>query len=419
MRNEDFNELDQLFRSTLEDAEVKAPRGAWKAISARLAPAAAPSATSFGWMKWAGASLALAAALAAGLFFTGTIGRKPSVPENSLAILTDIDNSNQQLTPQAPSTEAEPDVVEHKNVWNGNVPVKAPVLSDRTLDLLDGKATEASENQPTINSKAADSGSATNPAEGQAKKEKKWKKTEPMTEAEAWAALELEESRSHFKPHAALAFDGTLGGNDSDILARNSHVGHMSFGNSTARQTGIDETSTSTYGIPFSVGLGIRVYFTPRFSVGTGLDYSLLSRNFGGTYTQVDQGVITKTLNGDVNHRMQYIGIPVNFYYDILTGGRTKLYVHAGGEAEYCISNKYNIISGSDNLTLSNPVKGLQYSVGAGVGVEFKLSKTVGLYLDPGVNYYFHCDQPKNVRTERPLMLDFEAGLRFDLGNGR
>lgn len=420
MRNEEYNEFDQLYRSMLEDAEVKAPRGAWRAVSARLPRANASAAPSFGWVKWAGASLAFAAALAAGLFFTGTIGNRTSVQENSVAILTDIDNSNHQLTPQAPSVEDEPDVVEHQNVWNGSMPAKTPVLSDRTLDLLNGKALESSEDQPAIGPKEPAPGTdETSEGKASTAKDRKWKKTEPMTEAEAWAALELEESRSKFKPHAALALEGTLGGNDSDILARASRSGHMSFGNSTAKQTGIDETSASSYGIPFSVGIGARIYFAPRFSVGTGIDYTLLSRNFSGTYTQVDGGVVTKTLNGDVDHRMQYLGIPVNFYYDILSGGKAKFYVYAGGEAEYCVSNKYNFTSGSENITLSNPVKGLQFSAQAGLGVEFKLSKTIGLYLDPSLNYYFHCDQPKSVRTEKPLTIDFEAGLRFDLGNGR
>lgn len=414
MRNEKFNEFDQLLRSRLEDAEVKAPRGAWQAVSARLVQ---PAAASFAWMKWAGASLAFAAALAAGLFFTGTIGNKPSVQENTVAILTDIDNSNQSLAQQTPSTEVEPVEAGHQKVWNGSVPTKVPVLSDRALDLRD-EAAGAAGQQPVIYPEQTSDSKEGSQTESAAKvqKEKKWKQTEPMTEAQAWAAIELEESRSKFKPHTILALDGTLGGNDSDLLARNSHSGHMSFGNTTAKQTGIDEKSTSNFSIPFGVGLGVRVYFAPRLSIGTGLDYTLLTRSFDGTYTEVEGGIVINSKDGEVIHRMQYIGIPLNFYYDILNGSKAKLYVYAGGEAEYCISNKYMM---STDITLTNPVKGLQYSVDAGLGVEFKLSKTVGLYLDPSLNYYFHCDQPKNVRTERPLMIDFKAGLRFDLGSNR
>ena len=59
-------------------------------------------------------------------------------------------------------------------------------------------------------------------------------------------------------------------------------------------------------------------------------------------------------------------------------------------------------------------VKNLQYSVGAGLGVEFALSQHLGLYLDPGIKYYFYNHQPKSVRTDKPLMVNFDVGLRFN-----
>ena len=33
---------------------------------------------------------------------------------------------------------------------------------------------------------------------------------------------------------------------------------------------------------------------------------------------------------------------------------------------------------------------------------------------DPGANYYFNCNQPRSIRTERPLLLNFDVGLRFN-----
>ena len=54
-------------------------------------------------------------------------------------------------------------------------------------------------------------------------------------------------------------------------------------------------------------------------------------------------------------------------------------------------------------------------SCGAGVGVEFRLSGKLGLYLDPGVRYYFPNSQPKSIRTDKPFMFNFDAGLRFSL----
>ena len=59
---------------------------------------------------------------------------------------------------------------------------------------------------------------------------------------------------------------------------------------------------------------------------------------------------------------------------------------------------------------------GPQFSAGAGLGVEFKLTRQIGIYFDPGVNYYFPANQPKSIRTEKPFLLNFDAGVRFNFG---
>lgn len=409
MREDNFNEFDQLLRSSLEDAEVKAPRGAWKAISARLDEAAAPATAPapFGWWRWAGASLAMAA-VAAALIFSGTIGTKAPVQENAVAILTNSDNSDQKLTAQAqePEPVAEEQVKAARPMKALEIPSGAPRAIAESCSAEETIVCEAPEEDVTVQEAPAKPAPA-----------KKSRKVQMPSEPDAWALLALEDSHSRYRPHVDLAMVGALSGNESDILARNLHNAHMGAGETTIRKTGIDESSSSAYGIPFSVGLGVRIHFTPRLSVGSGIDFSLLNRKFNGTYNEVNGGVVTNSVTGEISHTMQYIGIPVHIYYDILTGGRAKFYVYGGGEAEYCISNKYNISSSPKDIVFSSPVNGFQYSVGAGLGVEFRLGRSLGLYLDPGVNYYFHCDQPKNVRTEHPLMFDFEAGLRLNLGS--
>ena len=72
-------DFDAQMRSILADAEVKPSHRVWKGVSARLDADAAPVVRPWGWMKWAGMSLAAAAAIAAGLFFTGT---RHSIPTN-------------------------------------------------------------------------------------------------------------------------------------------------------------------------------------------------------------------------------------------------------------------------------------------------------------------------------------------------
>lgn len=130
----------------------------------------------------------------------------------------------------------------------------------------------------------------------------------------------------------------------------------------------------------------------------------MLTRTFTGSF----QGV-----SGTVSHTIQYLGIPVRLYYDVLTSDRIKFYAYGGGELEFCIGNNYRLF-GAPDIARAYKVRDPLYSVGVGLGVEFRLSRTVGLYLDPGVNYYFPGNQPRSIRTDKPLMLNFDAGLRFN-----
>lgn len=199
------------------------------------------------------------------------------------------------------------------------------------------------------------------------------------------------------RPGVSLYAQGMVGSNDSDF--RTAPVSMMSPG----QAGGFSELGASTYRIPFTLGIGARFYLGPRLSLGTGLDYSLLTRTFTGSYGDI---------SGTVSHSLQYLGVPLNLYYDLLSYDRVKLYVYGGGEAEWCLSNRYRLFASTD-ITERYPVKSPQYSVAGGLGVEFRLSRSIGLYVDPGFSYYFPGTQPRSIRTDKPFLLHFDAGLRF------
>lgn len=180
-------------------------------------------------------------------------------------------------------------------------------------------------------------------------------------------------------------------------------------------ETGITEkNSTSRYGLPVSVGAGVKIGFTSRWSLGVGLNYTCLTRTFNGTYTHVSEsGAIDNLITSDIRNTQHYIGIPVNAYYNIVNSKHINFYAYAGGTVEKCVSDKYRVITNS--IIHKEPVKGVQLSANIGFGAEFMLGEHVGLYLDPSLRYYFDCDQPKSIRTAQPLMLGFELGFRFRL----
>ncbi|MCR4860756.1 MAG: outer membrane beta-barrel protein [Bacteroidales bacterium] len=395
MQDKHSKDFDLQLRSMLEDAEVRAPRRVWKGISARLDAANAPAANPWGWMKWAGMSLAAAAAIAAGVFFSGTRTSIPTINHNQeqatlLAQTGEQSGAETEVTaPDAPATQ---DAV--------SIPASRPATrkaaltqssaepADRTDAPAAGMAAEASE--PAV-------GESETPAKAANPRKPR---TEVPAFADPFAVGDQGRKSSAFKPGVALYAQGSIGSNDAD--SRPAASAWMAPGQST----GFSELSSSTYGIPFTLGLGVRIGVLPRLAVGVGLDYSLLTRTFTGSYGDV---------SGTVLHSLQYVGVPLNLYYGLIDSPRFRLYVFGGGEAEFCISNRYKLFAGPD-IVRSYPVDRLQYSVGGGFGVEFRINDRLGIYLDPGVHYYFPGNQPKSIRTDKPLLVNFDAGLRFNLG---
>ena len=197
-----------------------------------------------------------------------------------------------------------------------------------------------------------------------------------------------------------------------------SRPGYPLFGTETVVPKTITETGTSSYGIPVSFGVGAKLFIGRRWAVGAGLNYTIMTRSFKGIY--IDPVTSSSvSLSGDfteskIRNSISYIGIPLNAYFSIIRTGFVDFYVYAGGSAEKCVANVYKILTPA--ATYKENVKGFQFSVGAGLGVEFVVADVLGIYADPSVRYYFKdATQPKSIRTENPVSFGFEIGLRIRL----
>lgn len=403
---------EERIKSILENAEVKAPRRVWRNVASQLDAAAAPEPvvevrSKWPAMRWAGMSVAFAALAIGAFVFTSRPSKEPqiqilekTISEAPLAQAQPAVQYDAVPEPEAldaAATSVVPSAAPSKSA--GNAAVQA--LAQETVVEPVPQATEPAEVEPSGNRQESLPGKTAPAAD------------EPDgSAAEAFERMAREEEDSFRPGLRSLYAQGSIGGNDSDISFS---AGRARYSSGTSvLTTGVTELGDSEFGIPLSFGLGARFYLAPRFSIGTGLDYSLLSRTFQGKYQHVGaSGTVDFSTTGTVHHTMHYLGIPVNAYYDIISSGTIKFYVYGGGEVEFCLGNNYSIYS-SETVNWSSKVDRPQWSVGAGLGVEFKLSDHLGLYLDPSAKYYFPCYQPKNVRTERPFMFNFDAGLRFN-----
>jgi hypothetical protein len=203
--------------------------------------------------------------------------------------------------------------------------------------------------------------------------------------------------------------------------ALSNFTGDGNHGNNPYRNQGyyqlthsISEISEVNYSIPFSVGLNVSYDLNERWAIGIGLNYTRLSRNYAGTYYTYENGIVKESTYYDkIYNIQQFIGIPITAYFSILKNNHIHFYAHAGVVLEKCLGNTWTAQNHQLNYTES--VEGVQFSAGAGIGVNFLITPMFSIYLEPDVKYYFPWNQPTSIRTRQPFMLGFEIGGRFHL----
>lgn len=405
---DNWQEFDRQLRSVLQDAGEKAPRRVWRAVSGRL-DSAAPA---FVWWKWAVPAFA-AAAIAAGLFFSGTFGRI-GTGTDSIGILAEVTGQEQEASGLTAGLNTDNGTAQEgaegtERPAARHAAARTAYASPAATSENEAQAADAAtENVITQNGVTAEEAPAD---EDKAPARDKAPSRDKAGESYGWnAAANAYRPRKHAK-FSGLYAQGGLSGNDSNISYRGNGISYMAPG-AGSEDAGISESGPSTYGVPFTVGLGVRFRLADKLSIGTGVDYSLLSRSFKGSYS----GGASK-FEGTVFHDVQYLGVPVNLYYELLrpADGSFDIYAKGGFSADYCISNRYRL-SDPGFSVITDKAGGFQFGAMLGLGLEFKLSDKLGLYVDPSVRYWFHGgSQPKSVRTDKPFMFNFDAGLRFNL----
>ena len=384
----------------MQDAEEKAPRRVWRAVSSRLDSVAAAAA----WWRWAVPAFA-AAALVAGLFFSGIFDRRADAP-GDIQILADAGQQSGMSVDALAQAEVLPEIIPELPAPASRRVQKAPAVSG-TISKTDLPAEDAEVLSVAESTEPQDITSSGKDEVSQEVKNDK----EAEDIAAQWARISNEgQHRTSGLKIGSLYAQGGVGGNDSNISYGGNGISRMAPGAGSA-DAGISETSASTYGVPFTIGLGVSFPVSEKLSIGTGLGYSLLTRSFTGSYTGGGE-----TYNGSIFHNVSYVGVPVNAYYKLIgtRDGLMDVYAWGGGSAEICVANNYRLVNAQSRL-INDKAGAFQFSAALGVGIQFKVSDKLGIYLDPAVRYYFHGNQPKSVRTDKPFMFNFDAGLRFNL----
>lgn len=155
--------------------------------------------------------------------------------------------------------------------------------------------------------------------------------------------------------------------------------------------------------LPVKGGLSLRYSLDDRWCVQTGVNYSYHS-------SEIEMG------GEDIDQQLHFIGVPVAVGYNVWGNRHVNVYLTAGGEVEKLVKGRrtvsYTGQQRNEDVKMSRPQLSVQLSAGA----EYRATRAVSLYIEPGVSYHF--DNGSGVSTiysDKPFEFGLSMGVRVDI----
>lgn len=391
-------EFDIQVRNLLQNAQEPVSPRVWEGIEAgldkkrRVVPA---------WIWRAAGSVAAAAAVAAIVLLRPST---PVIQDHSNPIITIAEAPAAPVEETAAAERQEPASVERQIASSRSVRLARAVPAVQEPDPEVQETPAAQEEVPVVPGKPAKKTPETPiPSKGAPVQEDVQARFNLLAQAES-------------KPSAGRGFSITASGNLQDVFRSSVKGGVMrpySAPPVNSEEGIYNQSPELSFSLPFSAGIGLKYNFSPRWAVGVGLRYTNLSRTFIGDYV----GAGFREIQTDIDNHQHWLGIPLHLYYDIVNRGRWRVHTFAGASTEFLLDNDFLVHGSSKDFHYHQKGSRPQWSGDFGLGVEFRITPSLGIYLDPSVRYFFRTElQPRSLRTIQPLRFDLEAGLRFSFG---
>ena len=186
--------------------------------------------------------------------------------------------------------------------------------------------------------------------------------------------------------------------------------------NGTARQLPFgaegmndDIDSVTHHRMPVTIALNARYAFSPKWWLEGGLRYTLLSSEtrIGNTYLQMER-----------HRRVRYLGLTLGVGRSLWQRSRWNLYTTAALSLELPLrSTQETSYWRGGSLMESESIRlkpHAQWSIGAGIGLQYSLTPAVGCFVEPSLQYYFRSsDGIDTWRTAHPLTPMLPLGIRI------
>ena len=158
----------------------------------------------------------------------------------------------------------------------------------------------------------------------------------------------------------------------------------------------IYSNSEFSHFMPFGATVLVSFNFERNLALSTGLAYTML-------YSRAqEQG------GGDIMKQyVHYVGIPVTLDWHFFNRSGFSLYSRLGGRMDICAGARF----GNEKMQ----EKPLQWTLNASVGANYNFNRTIGLFIQPELDWYITQTSLKTIRSQSPVNATLRIGLTFNL----
>ena len=151
--------------------------------------------------------------------------------------------------------------------------------------------------------------------------------------------------------------------------------------------------------MPVSVGVSARIMLSRRFSINTGLNYTLYSSMRERNYSS---GKVTERERQNVH----YLGIPLRCDWLVVNRRYFTFYMGVGAQVDKCV---YASV-GDERLH----EKDFLFSLTGAAGLQYNITNKIGLYLEPDFSLRLNEGTLETYRHDHFGVISARAGLRFN-----
>ena len=386
---------EDIVKDKLEEPDGTLPESVFAEFQARRSGAAPAPAARRSPLVWVVAT-AVAAGLAAILLL-----RKPSVPEDSIRIV-----------PQPVPTVA---VASDSTAVEAEEPLpvrpliaQAPVPKAAAPKTVAPKAEEPEVAEPEIVEPEPVRPEVVEPAEEPTVSEPV--AAEPAVATASPFVPQDTPARSvdmHIAPAAGIVAGGGLlaallapiAGKGDLMSEQASSYSEPSYGNplDCNPPSFLNEVDHFTHTFPFKGGLSVGIPVSDRLRITTGLEYSLY------------QTRVSFTKSGEKKQAAHYLGVPLRLDGSLASNRWLDVYVGGGVSGDWCV--------GATLAGKEIPRDGFNFSLLGAGGVQFNMTRRLGLYVEPEISWTFPSEKRvlETYRSAHPFLFSVATGLRINL----